>query len=136
MELNKKQKEKARQQFEENIKNVEEEDVEYAAKKGKKIIDSMDNDPPGPLLKLWEDVKMMVSMLGDYVARNYTETPWKTIAAIAGAIAYFVMPVDAIPDFIPVAGYLDDSLVITLAVDFARDDLKAYKVWKEANTTI
>ncbi len=34
------------------------------------------------------------------------------LALIAGAVAYVVIPMDAVPDFIPVAGWLDDVGVI------------------------
>jgi uncharacterized membrane protein YkvA (DUF1232 family) len=36
--------------------------------------------------------------------------------ALAGAVAYLVLPFEVLPDFIPVVGYLDDVLVVGLAV--------------------
>lgn len=38
---------------------------------------------------------------------------------LAGAVAYFVSPVDLIPDFIPVLGQLDDLAVISTLVSLA-----------------
>jgi len=35
---------------------------------------------------------------------------------IIGALGYFISPVDAISDFIPVVGYADDLGVLTLAI--------------------
>ena len=38
-------------------------------------------------------------------------TPWHVKAAILGALAYFIMPLDALPDFILLLGYTDDATV-------------------------
>lgn len=43
-----------------------------------------------------------------YYALQKPETPAWAKAVITGALAYFILPMDAIPDVIPVAGYTDD----------------------------
>lgn len=43
------------------------------------------------------------------------ELPIKEILMLAGAIAYFVMPADLIPDIIPGFGYADDLAALTAA---------------------
>jgi len=35
---------------------------------------------------------------------------------VYGTLAYFILPVDAVPDILPAAGYSDDLTVIVLAV--------------------
>ena len=131
-ELNEEQKKQAHERFLADIENVDETDVRYASKKGQDKVNDMNANPPGALAKLWEDIKTMIALLGDYLSGDYKEIPWKVIAAIAGAIVYFVSPIDIIPDFIPVIGYLDDAMVIKLALDFAGDDLSLYRKWKNA----
>lgn len=37
-------------------------------------------------------------------------------AKICGALGYFILPIDLIPDFIPVAGYTDDLAAIIWAL--------------------
>jgi len=133
MALTKEQEEKARQQFAEDIKDVDNDDVEYASKKGNTKIKKFGDNPPGALSKIWNDIKLMICLITDYAKGNYKEVPWKIIAALTAAIIYFISPIDVIPDFIPVVGYLDDALVIKLALDFSGDDLAAYERWKEKN---
>lgn len=129
VEMNKEQEKKAREQFLNDIKDVDENDVEYASRKGFSKMEKLGSAPTA-LAKLWEDIKTMISLLSDYVTKKYTDVPWKVIAAIAGAIVYFVSPIDVIPDFIPVVGYLDDAMVIKLALDLAGSDLDKYREWK------
>ena len=42
--------------------------------------------------------------------------PRRTRWMLAGVALYLVMPVDLVPDFVPVAGQLDDALVVGLAI--------------------
>ena len=51
-----------------------------------------------------------------FIALKDRETPWyaKLLAAIT--VGYALSPVDFIPDFIPVLGYLDDIIILPLLV--------------------
>lgn len=51
-----------------------------------------------------------------YFAARRPETPRWARATVYAALAYFVVPLDAIPDLAPVAGYTDDISVLGLAV--------------------
>jgi uncharacterized membrane protein YkvA (DUF1232 family) len=44
------------------------------------------------------------------------DTPTKAKWIIAGALGYFISPIDLIPDFIPVIGYTDDLAVLVAAI--------------------
>jgi len=43
------------------------------------------------------------------------------------ALVYFITPIDAIPDPIPVLGYLDDAAVVAWVVSCISDDIAAYQ---------
>lgn len=43
-------------------------------------------------------------------------TPPKVKGVLLAALAYFVLPFDAIPDFLPVFGFTDDAAVLALAI--------------------
>jgi uncharacterized membrane protein YkvA (DUF1232 family) len=42
--------------------------------------------------------------------------PFSRKAVLAASIAYLAIPIDLVPDFIPVAGHADDALVVALAL--------------------
>ncbi|MGJ8572914.1 MAG: YkvA family protein [Hoeflea sp.] len=63
----------------------------------------------------------------DVVAAYYCaldpNTPGKAKAVLLGALAYFIMPMDAVPDFLALVGFSDDIAVLTLAIATVRSNL-------------
>ena len=71
----------------------------------------------------WSKVKRVAAqipfaedLLTAYYCAFDRETPREVQAALIGALAYFVLPFDIIPDFIPVLGYTDDAAVFAAAI--------------------
>ncbi len=83
-------------------------------------------DAAGPLGSVIDDLKTMFDLLravarGDYRLRK------ETLILIAGAVLYFVIPVDVIPDFIPVAGFIDDAAVIAWVVKTCKTEIDLFR---------
>lgn len=78
----------------------------------------------------FDRAKSMFGLIRDYWSGEYRQVPWKTIAAVVGALLYVLMPFDLIPDFIPIAGYLDDAGVVAACLKLVSDDLVIYEKWK------
>ena len=51
-----------------------------------------------------------------YLAAGDPRTPWYAKALAAIVVAYALSPIDLIPDFIPVLGYLDDLIILPLGI--------------------
>ena len=51
-----------------------------------------------------------------YLAARDVRTPWYARAVAAVVVGYAFSPIDLIPDFIPVLGYLDDLVLLPLGV--------------------
>ncbi len=51
-----------------------------------------------------------------YLAYRDPRVPWYARVWAAGVAAYAFSPIDLIPDFIPVLGYLDDLVIVPLGV--------------------
>jgi uncharacterized membrane protein YkvA (DUF1232 family) len=47
---------------------------------------------------------------------NDPRVPWRWRWALAGLLVYLVLPIDLVPDFIPVAGHVDDAVVVVLVM--------------------
>ena len=47
-----------------------------------------------------------------WFARSHPDTPWYAKVLGAFVVAYALSPIDLIPDFIPVLGYVDDALLL------------------------
>jgi uncharacterized membrane protein YkvA (DUF1232 family) len=73
--------------------------------------------------RFWLKLKQVAAklpFLEDLLAAHYCafdkETPRHVQAALLGAIAYFILPFDFIPDMLPVLGYTDDAAVLATAI--------------------
>jgi uncharacterized membrane protein YkvA (DUF1232 family) len=54
-----------------------------------------------------------------YLAYRHPHTPWYAKAFAGLVIAYAFSPIDLVPDFIPVLGYLDDLILVPLGIALA-----------------
>ena len=55
-------------------------------------------------------------VLAIYLAARDPRTPWYAKALALCVAAYALSPIDLIPDFIPVLGYLDDVVIVPLGI--------------------
>jgi uncharacterized membrane protein YkvA (DUF1232 family) len=55
-------------------------------------------------------------VLALWLAARDPRVPWYAKALAAAVAAYALSPIDLIPDFIPVLGYLDDLLIVPLGI--------------------
>ncbi len=51
-----------------------------------------------------------------WIAARDLRTPWHAKALAVAVAAYALSPIDLIPDFIPVIGYLDDLLIVPIGI--------------------
>ncbi len=76
------------------------------------------------------DLILLASLLRDWVTGRYRTVPWGTLLTITGALVYFLMPLDAIPDPIVALGLVDDIAVISRTLKLTRTDLDRYQQWR------
>ena len=74
----------------------------------------------GPVETIWDKVQVLWRFIKD------PEVAWAKKATAVGSLVYLVSPLDAVPDFIPGGGLLDDVAVILFVVQMLAGSLKAY----------
>ena len=79
----------------------------------------------------WRKLKRFAGQLPfaeDLAAAYYCafdrDTPLQVKAALVGALAYFVLPFDLIPDMMPLLGFADDAAVLATALRLVASHLK------------
>ena len=79
----------------------------------------------------WSKVKRYAAALPfaeDLLAAYYCafdrDTPRHVQAALVGALAYFVLPFDVIPDMMPVLGFTDDAAVLATALKLVASHIR------------
>jgi curved DNA-binding protein CbpA len=82
------------------------------------------------LKKVLENVRELYALFKDSVKGNYKLHP-ANVAMIGGGLLYFLLPVDLIPDFIPIVGYLDDLAVLTTIMNSLSGEINEYRIWKK-----
>lgn len=55
-------------------------------------------------------------VLALWIASRDSRTPWYAKLAAGAVAAYALSPIDLIPDFIPILGYLDDLVIVPLGI--------------------
>jgi uncharacterized membrane protein YkvA (DUF1232 family) len=68
------------------------------------------------LRRLIRHIPLISRTLAAYYCARDPETPLYARGALLFGLAYFIMPFDLIPDFIPVVAHLDDAAVMLLAI--------------------
>lgn len=87
----------------------------------------------GTLGTIRTDVPVLIRLVSAYVRGDYRRIPWKALLMAAGALVYFVMPADLIPDILVGTGFLDDAAVIAYVIKTLRDDLKRFEAWESGD---
>ncbi len=83
----------------------------------------LDQDASSVRRDFWSKIGRVAARIPfaeDAVAAYYCafdrETPLKSRGMLLAALAYFILPVDAVPDVLPAIGFVDDASVLAIAL--------------------
>ena len=76
------------------------------------------------------DLPVLLRLARAWASGDYRRVPLKSIVMIVAAVLYFLNPLDLIPDFIPVIGYLDDAAVVGYVLRTLQKELDLFRAWE------
>lgn len=76
------------------------------------------------------DVQTMARLVAAWATGRYRTIPIRSLIALIGALIYFLVPLDAVPDFIVALGLIDDIAIIAKVVSLFRVDIQTFREWE------
>ncbi|WP_299760443.1 YkvA family protein [uncultured Pontibacter sp.] len=80
--------------------------------------------------EVWENLQLLSRMLKAASTGEYKGIPTATLVGGVAVLIYFLMPIDIIPDVIPVVGLLDDASLLAWFMASIKSELDKFKEWE------
>lgn len=93
------------------------------------------NDSPA-LQSVLSDLSAMLRLLYAWANASYQRVPWPALMMVAGAVGYFVLPLDLIPDVLGPIGLMDDAAIIASTVQTVRGELERFRQWEDSGSAM
>ena len=84
------------------------------------------------LSKVREDLRLLQSLCLAWWRGEYRQISQQALLAVIAGLLYFLSPLDALPDWLPGLGFLDDIAVLAWVMRCWRSELDAFRAWLAA----
>ena len=81
-----------------------------------------------------EPLRTSFRLIKAYASGNYRKVSLENLGLIVAAISYFVMPIDALPDFLMVLGLTDDAAILAWTFKVVGEELQRFKDWEHKSS--
>ena len=88
------------------------------------------NSGDGKFQQLFDVALTLVRLVRSYVSGDYREISTGTIVSGLAVLLYVLSPIDLVPDFIPVLGFLDDLSLISWFVGKFQEEISRFREWE------
>lgn len=86
--------------------------------------------------EILEPVKAAFRLVKCYAKGEYRDISVRSISLIVTSMIYFVMPLDALPDFIVALGFADDAALLTWTLKAVSEDLERFIYWEKHEASV
>jgi uncharacterized membrane protein YkvA (DUF1232 family) len=85
--------------------------------------------------QLFHTAHTLVRLVRSYASGEYRQIHTTTIVSGMGVLLYVLSPIDLVPDFIPVVGFLDDLSLISWFVGKFNNEIVRFREWEGTSAT-
>ncbi|HOJ37057.1 MAG TPA: YkvA family protein [Ignavibacteriales bacterium] len=86
----------------------------------------IDDNLESKLKKIAAKIKIVRHILALYRYMKSSQIPFLHKSIVIAGLMYFILPLDAIPDFMPIIGFLDDIGIITALAKYLQMELEPF----------
>ena len=98
--------------------SISAEDLDRANEKASHLDDRMD------------DFKLLICMCRDSMSGRYNISKWN-LSVLVGTIIYVLSPLDAVPDIVPILGWIDDVSIVGYAISKLAEEMRNYRYYRD-----
>ena len=80
--------------------------------------------------QLGQDMQLALRLIKAWADGSYRSIPWNSLLMLVAAFIYFIVPLDSLPDFVPIWGFVDDAAILGWTLRQLRKDLEAFRAWE------
>ncbi len=124
-ELDEQQQKKLEEKFHGDLEKVSKTDVQRALEKVEPVLRKLGGSTVEKVRIMARQATLVFEMLKSWW-KGEIDLPWKTVAAMTVTLLYLASPIDLLPDFFPLAGYIDDIFIVAVALELVQDELKEF----------
>ena len=81
--------------------------------------------------QLFDVALTLVRLVRSYISGEYRDIPTSTIVSGLAVLLYVLSPIDLVPDFIPVLGFLDDLSLVSWFVGKFHVEITRFREWEQ-----
>jgi uncharacterized membrane protein YkvA (DUF1232 family) len=81
--------------------------------------------------QLFDVALTLVRMVRNYISGDYREIQTSTVVSGLAVLLYVLSPIDLVPDFIPVLGFLDDLSLVSWFLGKFQVEITRYREWED-----
>jgi uncharacterized membrane protein YkvA (DUF1232 family) len=78
-----------------------------------------------------DNLRSICRLISAWASGEYRDVSLETVILLIAAVIYFLMPIDAMPDMIPVVGFMDDLAVVGFVVASVRSEIEKFRRWEK-----